>query len=149
NRARLGEATFERWISERIAENTPWDKIVVEMLTATGDVRENGATALFLAHEAQPPEVAAEACRLFLGIQVQCANCHDHPSDVWKREQFHELAAFFPRTAIRPKNLGGGGPRSFEVVSVNNAERDQRRGQLFRENPERFLNLLDRNRDGK
>ncbi len=149
NRARLGEPAFEQWMTEQLAENAAWDQIVTELLTATGDVRENGATALFLAHEAQPPEVAAEASRIFLGIQVQCANCHDHPSDVWKREQFHELAAYFPRTAIRPKNLNGGGPRSFEIVSVNNSERDQNRRQAFREDPERFVALLDRNRDGK
>lgn len=148
-RSRLGEPTFETWMTKQLNENVAWDRIVTEMLTATGDVRENGATALFLAHEAQPPEVAAEACRIFLGIQVQCANCHDHPSDVWKREQFHELAAYFPRVAIRPKNYDSGpGMRSFEVVSVN-AGRGEQRQAMFRENPERFVQLADRNRDGK
>jgi hypothetical protein len=147
-RARIGEPVFEAWITQQINRNQPWDQIVTELLTATGDVRENGATALFLAHEAQPPEVAAEACRIFLGIQMQCANCHDHPSDIWKREQFHQLAAYFPRVAIRPKNFDMPAMRSFEVVSVNQ-ERGNRRGQAFRENPERFMAFLDRNRDGK
>jgi hypothetical protein len=148
NRARFGEATFEQWISRQLNANVSWDRIVTEMLTATGDVRENGATALFLAHEAQPPEVAAEASRIFLGIQVQCANCHDHPSDIWKREQFHQLAAYFPRVAIRPKNDDNGGMRSFEIVSVNSA-RGQQRGNMLRDNPERFIQLADRNQDGK
>ncbi len=148
NRARLGEPTFERWIAQQLNDNRPWDQIVADLLTATGDVRENGATALFLAHEAQPPEVAAEASRIFLGIQMQCANCHDHPSDVWKREQFHQLAAYFPRVALRPKN-NDGAMRSFEVVSMNAGPRGEQRGAMFRENPERFVNLADRNRDGK
>ncbi len=146
-RARLGYVAFEDWIAEQLNANTPWDKIVTELLTATGDVRENGATALFFAHESQPAEIAAEASRVFLGIQMQCANCHDHPSDVWKRQQFHELAAYFPRTALRPV-LENGMQRSFEVVSVN---ADNRRGgpDQIRENPERLMALMDRNRDGK
>lgn len=146
---RGGQSVFEEWIAEQLNANKPWDEIVTTLLTATGDIRENGATALFLAHQSQPAEVAAEACRIFLGIQIQCANCHDHPSDVWKRQQFHELAAYFPRTALRPV-LEDGMQRSFEVVSVNF---DNRRGgggpEQIRENPERLMAFMDKNRDGK
>ena len=53
------------------------------------------------AHAGQADEIAAEASRIFLGIQIQCANCHDHPSDKWKRQQFHQLAAFFPRVQVK------------------------------------------------
>ncbi len=146
---RGGQSVFEDWIAEQLNTNKPWDVIVTDLLTATGDIRENGATGLFLAHQSQAPEVAAEACRIFLGIQIQCANCHDHPSDVWKREQFHELAAYFPRTALRPVTENGM-QRSFEVVSVN---MENRRGgggpEQIRDNPERFMSFMDRNRDGK
>ena len=55
-----------------------------ELITATGSVDENGATALIFAHEGVPEEIAAEASRLFLGVQIQCANCHNHPWDRWK-----------------------------------------------------------------
>jgi hypothetical protein len=54
-----------------------------------------------------------------MGIQIQCAQCHDHPTDRWKREQFHELAAFFPRVAIRRD--GSAKPAKFFVV-VNDRE---------------------------
>lgn len=145
-RSRRGMGTFEEWMTDRLQSGGKWDEITTELLTATGDVSENGATALFFAHGSEAPEVAAEASRIFLGIQIQCANCHDHPSDVWKREQFHELAAFFPRTALRPV-LEDGRQRSFEVVSVN-AERGGRGGP-FGNNPEQFLRFIDRNRDGK
>ncbi len=87
------------------------------MIIATGDVKENGATALIMAQSADPNDVSAEVSRIFLGIQIQCAQCHNHPSDHWKREQFHEFAAFFPRIGIRP-NLGGE-KKSFDVVSLN------------------------------
>jgi hypothetical protein len=146
-RARAGQSTAEAWLAEQLNQNHKWDQIVTDLLTATGDVQENGATALFFAHQADPAEVASEACRLFLGIQIQCANCHDHPSDVWKREQFHELAAYFPRTALRPVQQDGV-QRSFEVVSVNQAMR-RGGGEPFREDPERFVAMLDRNRDKK
>src|SRR5207237_2124957 len=51
-------------------------------------------------------EQAAETSRLFLGIQIQCAQCHDHPTDQWKRVQFHELAAYFARETPRPMRDG-------------------------------------------
>jgi hypothetical protein len=142
NRARVAQGDFEKWMAAELDADRGWDKIVTALLTATGDVHENPQTALLFAQGAQAPEVAAEACRIFLGIQMQCANCHDHPSDVWKRDQFHELAAYFPRMSVRQQQE----PRTFEIVSVN---ADRGRGDFMRENPERFLAMLDRNRDGK
>lgn len=141
-RARLGQAEFETWMAAELNRGQGWDRIVTELLTATGEVRENPATALLFAQGAQAPEVAAEACRIFLGIQMQCANCHDHPSDIWKRDQFHELAAYFPRITVRQTQE----PRTFEIVSVNN---DRGRGDFMRDNPEQFVRTLDRNNDRK
>ena len=92
-RSRIAAPVFEEWMAEQLNQNRPWDQIVTDLLTATGDAYENGETALMFAHGGEAEEVAAEACRIFLGIQIQCANCHDHPSDIWKREQFHELPA--------------------------------------------------------
>ena len=65
------------------------------MITATGRNDENGAVAFPLAYEAQPVEMAGEVSRIFMGVQIQCAQCHDHKTDAWKRRQFHEFAAFF------------------------------------------------------
>jgi hypothetical protein len=141
-RARLGQAEFETWMAAELNRGRGWDQIVTELLTATGEVRENPATALLFSQGAQAPEVAAEACRIFLGIQMQCANCHDHPSDIWKRDQFHELAAYFPRIAVRQTQE----PRTFSIVSVNN---DRGRGDLMRDNPEQFVRMFDRNNDRK
>ncbi len=57
-----------------------------------------------------------------MGVQIQCAQCHDHPTDRWKREQFHELAAFFPRIDVRPIRADGK-RRGFEVVAREDAPR--------------------------
>ncbi|MBM4076782.1 MAG: DUF1549 domain-containing protein, partial [Planctomycetes bacterium] len=142
-RSRLSQADFEKWMGDQWNGNTGWDKTVTSMLTAEGDVKEHPETALIFAQGGETEDIAAEACRIFLGIQMQCANCHDHPSDIWKREQFHAVAAFFPRIDLRRMN---DGPLTVEVRSVDS---DRGRGELMRENPERFIAFLDRNRDQK
>ena len=73
------------------------------MITATGRNDENGAVAFALANEVKPVEQAGEVSRVFMGVQIQCAQCHDHKTDSWKQEQFHEFAAFF--AGARPRNV--------------------------------------------
>src|SRR5690606_37099462 len=146
----LMQEVFEGWMAERLKQNRPWDEIAAELITATGDIRQNGATALILARSGEPAEIAAEVSRIFLGIQIQCANCHDHPSDIWKREQFHQLAAFFPRIRLQPKL--NSTPRTFEVVSLDSAPGGANGPEFFetfRQNPEFAIRRNDRNRDGK
>ena len=93
---------LEDWLAEQIGKNTPWDEVATTLITATGRVDQNGATGLIAAHQGQAVELAGEVSRIFLGVQIQCAQCHDHPNDPWKREQFHEFAAFFAGTRIQP-----------------------------------------------
>jgi hypothetical protein len=107
---------LEDWMAEQFKQNKPWDEIVTAMITATGRVDENGAVGFALAHEAKPVELAGEASRIFLGVQIQCAQCHDHKTDAWKREQFHEFAAFFSGTRARP--VMRGMPGQLPVFSV-------------------------------
>lgn len=98
---------FEDWLATQLVENRPWDEVVREILTATGDTRENGATMMVMAHSDQrfqPVEMAGEVSRVFMGVQIACAQCHDHPTDSWKREQFHEFAAFF--SGVQPRRQG-------------------------------------------
>ena len=68
-------------------------------------MRENGAVA-FVAARARggggPEAVAGAAARLFLGLNIQCAQCHDHPYDTrWKQQDFYGLVAYFARTKVR------------------------------------------------
>src|SRR5205085_1746832 len=121
--------TLELWLERELAAGTGWDKMAKAMLSAGGSIKvaepatDDGANFFLLAHNGddQTEERAAETARVFLGMQIGCAQCHDHPFDAWKREQFHELAAYFAK--IRPRPLreeqrvvgidmtpGGGGP---------------------------------------
>jgi hypothetical protein len=114
DRAQIAGPALDDYLRDQFNKNTSWDEIVRSFITASGDVRENGATGLFMAQYGNTADITSEVCRIFLGIQLQCANCHDHKTDRWKRTQFHELAAFFPRVGIRPLNIDSG-KRSFEV----------------------------------
>lgn len=148
-RSRAVQNQFEEWLEKRLADNVSWGQVATELLTATGSVQSNGATALIFAHQADPEEIASEASRIFLGIQIQCANCHDHPTDKWKREQFHHLAAFFPRASLRRDQ--DAGPLAFNVVSVEPGPA----GGIFQNpadiasDPEKFMRLVDRNKDNQ
>jgi hypothetical protein len=103
-RGRLLMRPFEAWMTDELKNNRSWDSMVRAMLTAEGtcEMDDNGqhGANFFLASHRGPDaanEQAAETARVFLGIQIQCAQCHDHPFDNWNRHQFHELAAYFAK----------------------------------------------------
>ncbi|HVW01828.1 MAG TPA: DUF1549 domain-containing protein, partial [Planctomycetaceae bacterium] len=84
-RSRAAQQPFETWMTQQLAANRGWGEIATELITATGDVFQSGQTALMFAQGANAEDIAAETSRVFLGIQLQCANCHDHPTDKWTR----------------------------------------------------------------
>ncbi|HEV3165869.1 MAG TPA: DUF1549 domain-containing protein, partial [Isosphaeraceae bacterium] len=97
---------FDPWLRRKFAENVGYDKIVREIVTAKvtqgtnqGFNPFNQSTpspyAFFAAKEGKPENLAAGTSRLFLGIRLECAQCHDHPFARWKRDQFWGYAAFF------------------------------------------------------
>ncbi len=139
-RAGIVRPLFETWMADSLAQGRGWDAIATDLLTATGSISDDGATALMFAHEGQAEEIAAEASRLFLGVQIQCANCHDHPWDRWKREQFHELAAFFPRVSVR---RDPDSDRRIDFI-VTSFDRDPRQNRGLNR---ALLIRIDRNRD--
>ena len=106
---------LEEWLADQFRKNRPWDEIAAEMITATGGTADNGATVMVAAHAGQAVELAGEVSRVFLGVQIQCAQCHDHPTDAWKRNQFHEFAAFFGGIQTRPNRMAENGP-SLEIL---------------------------------
>ena len=142
-RAAIASAPLERYLADQFNRGTSWKDITKSFITATGDVRENGQTALIMAQQGQAEEVTAEVSRVFMGVQIQCAQCHDHPTDRWKRAQFHEMAAFFPRVRVRPVR-GDGNQRSFEVVSVDRQTRFRGGQQGQRGTIEHYMSDLDK-----
>ncbi len=87
--------TFEDWLKDQLAADRPWDAVVRAMLTADGRLCENGAVG-FLAYDAQMPlDGVSNLLTTFLGANVACAQCHDHPLAEWSQRDFYQMAAFF------------------------------------------------------
>jgi hypothetical protein len=126
DRALLASGALVNYLTDAFNDNVAWDQIATDFITATGDVTEEGPAALIMAQMGGAEDTTAEMSRIFLGIQIQCAQCHDHPSDRWKREQFHELAAFFPRISIKAVRTEGK-RRSFAVVPVDKGPKKPRK----------------------
>lgn len=121
DRAMIASNPVVTMLTEDLNAGESWATIAEEFITCMGDVRENGGAAIMMAQDGITEDSTAEISRIFLGIQIQCAQCHDHPYDRWKREQFHELAAFFPRTAVR--QVSTATRRSFAVIANDRPDR--------------------------
>jgi hypothetical protein len=105
--ARFTVPGFEAWLRKQLVQNARYDAMVRELLTApvgqqsmqniyaAGGQGEPTPLAFYLAKEIKPENLAAATSRLFLGIKLECAECHNHPFADWKREQFWGYAAFF------------------------------------------------------
>jgi hypothetical protein len=98
---------YVKWLTRQFNQNKSWDQIVRAMLTAEGDQALVGETFFVMANcengQPAPDKMVATAAALFLGNQLQCAECHVHPVvSSWKQNDFWGLAAFFGRTrAVR------------------------------------------------
>ncbi|HLJ92960.1 MAG TPA: DUF1549 domain-containing protein [Gemmataceae bacterium] len=101
---------FDEWMVDQFRRNRPWGEIVRALVTATGINDECAPVNYLTALYGNPVEIAATTSRVFLGVQLQCAQCHNARTEPWKREQFHELVAFFGRAKIiQHKDVDGRG----------------------------------------
>lgn len=85
-----------KFLRESFAKNRAWSEIVFDLISAEGHMTENGATNFLMSHlnEGAVPATAISA-RLFLGMQVQCTQCHNHPFNDWKQDAFWQFNSFF------------------------------------------------------
>ncbi|MEM1067389.1 MAG: DUF1549 and DUF1553 domain-containing protein, partial [Planctomycetota bacterium] len=91
-----GAKAFHRWLQQQLRNDTPWDEMAIAMLTQSGDSYEDGSLN-FLRSAGSPGELAEHTSRTLMGVRLQCANCHDHPLDHWKQDDYHGLAAIFAK----------------------------------------------------
>jgi hypothetical protein len=89
---------YEDWLKDQIAMNRPWDAMVSDMLTADGKLNENGAAGFLLRDAQMPLDGVSNMLTTFLGANVSCAQCHDHPFADWTQKDFYSMAAFFGAT---------------------------------------------------
>jgi hypothetical protein len=86
--------SVQNWLRTQISDNLRYDRLVSEFLVAR-EGSETGPALFYTAQELKPEKLAAATARIFLGLQIECAQCHHHPFDHWKQEQFWGYAAFF------------------------------------------------------
>jgi hypothetical protein len=92
--------TFQRWLQEQFAKNVPYDKWVTDILKAEGTTVDNGPPWFLAQYDRQPEDAAEKITQTFLGVQLQCARCHDHPFETWKQVDFYGMAAFLARLQV-------------------------------------------------
>jgi hypothetical protein len=140
-----GAEKFDEWLSDRFAANVPYDQLVRELLLAEGRVSDSGPLLFYAALKLNPEELAARTSRAFLGVRMECAQCHNHPFDDISQHDFWSFAAFFARIS-RPRG-------KMEITSNVLAVRDNERGDVSIPNSKEIvpprLPLADANLEDK
>jgi len=100
---RLQIAPFTSWLEEQFNTNRSWNELVRDILTASGKQDENPAVTFYLANPTVD-KMTDQTSKLFLGLQLQCAQCHNHPFNKWKQDDYWGTAAFFFKVKVeKPK----------------------------------------------
>lgn len=122
--ARPDTKAFTGWLAKEFNGGRGWDRIVHEMLTAQGTPAANAATIYTQTASRQPGFLASSATQLFLGMRIQCAECHNHPFNDFKQTDYWGMAAFFGRiNGAGAKNAKGGGEIAETAVPKGNAKK--------------------------
>ena len=108
---------YHNWLKDRIANNMPFDKIVQELLSSTGGTFKSPSTN-FYQIERDTLKVTENVAQVFMGMRIQCAQCHNHPFDRWTMDDYYSFASFFSQ--IGRKNAED--PR--EVIVFNRRSGD-------------------------
>jgi hypothetical protein len=97
----LNYGPFRGWLAEQFNKGAGWDESVFRMVTAVGKVGD-GAQGTFVGfHQGEGNRIAGEMSRVFMGVRIACAECHDHPFVDMPQETFHGMAAFFARVSVK------------------------------------------------
>lgn len=98
---------YQQWLAASLATNARYDQLVYQQLTSPissaviaidPDEQQVGSPVFLAVADMEPTRLAANSARAFLGLNIDCAQCHDHPFSRWSREQFWQTAAFFSRS---------------------------------------------------
>ncbi|HEY2412598.1 MAG TPA: DUF1549 domain-containing protein [Pirellulaceae bacterium] len=132
--ANIDQNGFKMWLRDEFAKNAKWDEIVTTLITAEGwntnrkpnnvdtspsDLQERYAPAVnwFLKYWMSMPELSSATSKIFLGVQLQCAQCHDHKTEKWTQNDYKQFTAFFVKTW--PTYFDKGGVIGTTRVEVN------------------------------
>ncbi|HKI30945.1 MAG TPA: DUF1549 and DUF1553 domain-containing protein [Gemmataceae bacterium] len=122
---------FKAWLAGKFAKNEPYDRWARALLLA----EEDNSTLFYVQYRDQAEETAVAVGRIFLGTQLQCARCHDHPYEPWTQRDFYGMAAFFARLVVVEAALAAGkrrfliGEKSSGEVLFTGSAKEQKPGR--------------------
>lgn len=123
---------YYNWLQSRVADNVPMDQMVVELLASKGGTFSNAATNYYQ-NETDTLKVAENVAQVFMGMRIQCAQCHNHPFDRWTMDDYYGFAAFFSQIGRKR----GEDPR--ETIVFNSGGGEVRHPVDNRVMPPKFL----------
>jgi hypothetical protein len=91
---------FVAWLADQIAHRVPYDKIVRDCIAGDGVWTEKPSVNFLTGHDINPNKLANRTARAFLGLRIDCAECHDHPFAAWKQADFRGLAAWYGNAGL-------------------------------------------------
>ena len=97
---------FYSWVRDGLLANKPYDQMVRELLAATGTVMGNPPVAWYKRVK-EPKQQLEDVAQLFLGVRMQCAQCHHHPFEKWSQDDYYSFAAFFSQVGRKPTSTRG------------------------------------------
>jgi hypothetical protein len=118
---RISYEPLRGWLKDQFNANVPWSKITTDLVAATGEQDKNPATTFFLSNNTVD-KMTDTVSKVFMGVSIQCAQCHDHKFEDWKQTEYWSLAQFFMKVSV---NGAGPGSRNDEpgVTEVKNPNR--------------------------
>jgi hypothetical protein len=97
---------FHAWMRDNLLANTPYDQIVRQILASTGTIVSNPPVAWYKRVK-EPTTQVEDVAQLFLGVRMQCAQCHHHPFERWTQAEYYQMAAFFSQIGRKPTAIAG------------------------------------------
>lgn len=91
---------FQAWLKKQFGDNVPYDELARSILKAEGTSVDPGTPIFYMQYKGQPEDACEAITQIFLGVQLQCARCHDHPFESWKQVDFYGMAAFIARLEV-------------------------------------------------
>ena len=108
---------YYNWLQDQFTQNKPIDEIVKSILTAEGSNFKNPAASYFQI-ERDTLKTSENAAQVFMGMRIQCAQCHNHPFDRWTMNDYYSFAAFFPQVTRKQ----GDDPRETIIYAKASGE---------------------------
>ena len=101
-----GGGAYGRWFRDQVKKDVPYDEMVRQMLVSQGRHDFEGISNFyFVSREITPEESGTNVSQLLLGLQIECARCHNHPFEKWSQDDFYGFAAFFARVSRKDMYL--------------------------------------------